>query len=67
MPYNSKQRAAILSAVKVAREEGTWEDALKSAHGAGFKGSPNYLRKFVAAQNKHTGMVRRRQRSVRAK
>ena len=48
-PYTPEQKAAILVAVKDARKEGQWSDALKAAEEAGFKGGLGYLMKLASS------------------
>jgi len=51
-PYTDATKTAILEAVKTARKTGTWTDALKAAKDKGYKGSLQYLMKFVGGGKK---------------
>ena len=46
-PYSDDQKAAIIKAAKQAQRKGSWQDGLKAAKEAGYKGGLPYLMKLA--------------------
>jgi len=46
-PYSDEQKSAIIKSAKKAQRKGNWQDGLKAAKDAGYKGGLGYLMKLV--------------------